>query len=742
MEPMQLLLLFHLVFVYTGTINVSSNASLKLVNNTLPTLGTLASASTVDYAGTTQTIVAANYGNLTNSSNGTRTLASSGTIGVAGIYTPTTGTRTITGSTINFNGTGSQTIPASNYNNLTISGSRSSATITLASGVISIAGTLGITATGSPAYVLTGNTVDFSSSSAQSIPAFNYNNVTNTGNGARTFANSGIIGIAGTYTPTTASRTITGSTINFNGSSAQTIPAIIYNNLTLTNSAGASITGNVIVNSILTFTSGKITTGINTLIANGTVTGGGTGWVIGNLQKPVTTGTSTKTFEIGGNGNYRPVVVNLNGVTTAGTLTATVSQTDNTGFPAASAFTGSGLDANKLLKRYYTLTPSTTFGGTYDATFNFANADISPNSTDASNYIVRRYTGSAFAAPVSSSVPATLSVKGTGFAAYGDYLIGDPSPEPTLVATALPSFGNACINTDGGPNDFTISGSNLTTDDVLVTAPSNFTISTSSGGSYSSSLSIPQTGGSLSQVIFVKFRPTAVSAYSSNIVLGGGGTTTSYNVAASGSGVNTAPSVSTGSASNIASTSATLPGTITATGCSAVASYGIEYSTTNGFVNGTGTEVPTNNLASGTFSVSLSNLSTSTTFYFKAFATNSGGIAYGTQASFTTLTPTLTLGTLTTFSSVCINTTVGPNSFTVSGSNLNTADVTIAALNGYTYSLSSGGTYTSTLVFPKQVEPCLHKCLCKILSHSSSVLQWEYCCWWRRSSKWQCRSLG
>ncbi len=165
-------------YAYSGTVDVSGASSLTIANTTIPTLGTLAATSTVDYASAgSQPLTAANYGNLTNSGNGTRVLPSTGTVGIAGTYTPTTGTRTITGSTINFNGTGSQSIPAIAYNNLNISGTRASATVTLVTGTIAVGGTFSPTATGVN-YNNTGNTFDFSSGSAQTIPAFNYNNLT------------------------------------------------------------------------------------------------------------------------------------------------------------------------------------------------------------------------------------------------------------------------------------------------------------------------------------------------------------------------------------------------------------------------------------------------------------------------------------------------------------------------------------------------------------------------------------
>ncbi len=65
--------------------------------------------------------------------------------------------------------------------------------------------------------------------------------------------------------------------------------------------------------------------------------------------------------------------------------------------------------------------------------------------------------------------------------------------------------------------------------------------------------------------------------------------------------------------------------------------------------------------------------------------------------------PSVTLdAALTDFGNVCINTTAGPNSFTISGSNLdgsNSSTMSIAALPGFTYSETSGGTYNTTLSF-------------------------------------------
>ena len=239
------------------TLEVANGAIFKVAGTTsaFPTgfgTFTLGVTSTVDYSGTgAQTLVAQNYGNLTSSSTGARTLASSGTIGVAGTFTPGTNAYTITGSTIDFNGSGAQTIPTFNYNNLT---SSSAGARTLAnSGTIGVAGTF---TPGTNAYTITGSTIDFNGASAQTVPAFNYNNLTSSSTGARTLANSGTIGVGGIFTPGTNTYTIAGSTLDFNGSGAQNIPAFSYNNLTSSSTGARTLANSGTIGVAGTFTPG------------------------------------------------------------------------------------------------------------------------------------------------------------------------------------------------------------------------------------------------------------------------------------------------------------------------------------------------------------------------------------------------------------------------------------------------------------------------------------------------------
>ncbi len=58
--------------------------------------------------------------------------------------------------------------------------------------------------------------------------------------------------------------------------------------------------------------------------------------------------------------------------------------------------------------------------------------------------------------------------------------------------------------------------------------------------------------------------------------------------------------------------------------------------------------------------------------------------------------PTLSATTLASFGEVAIGTTAGPKTFTLTGSNL-TGNVTVGALNGFTYATTETGTYASSL---------------------------------------------
>ena len=247
-------------------------------------------------------------------------------------------------------------------------------------------------------------------------------------------------------------------------------------------------------------------------------------------------------------------------------------------------------------------------------------------------------TASISAGDIAAAGTATVDVITTGAAGTSNtqtFTI-DAATSPALTVGALAAFGNVCINTTGGPNSFTVSGSNLTAADLVISAQPGYTYSLSNGGPFNAGpFNITQAGGTYSGTVWVLFSPTAVQSYAGTIGVNGGGATTS-GVAASGSGVNTAPTVTTGSASNLTVVSADVAGTINTNGCGSLLSYGIEYSLTNGFTPGAGTFVAGGTLSAGAFTSALSGLAPCTTYYYRALAANSGGTTYGNESSFTT----------------------------------------------------------------------------------------------------------
>ncbi len=202
------------------------------------------------------------------------------------------------------------------------------------------------------------------------------------------------------------------------------------------------------------------------------------------------------------------------------------------------------------------------------------------------------------------------------------------------ATSSLASFGNVCINTTTAANSFVIDGNNLDGSNISIGALPGFSYSETLGGTYSTTLSFSYTGNSFTgKTIYVEFNPTAIQPYDGNIVLSGGGIT-NYNVAATGSGVNTPPTITTSTATSVSATTATVAATLTANGCNPVTEYGIEYSPNSGFANGTGTQIISNNLSSGNYSITISGLSANTKYYYKAYAVSGGATTYGAQQSF------------------------------------------------------------------------------------------------------------
>lgn len=111
------------------------------------------------------------------------------------------------------------------------------------------------------------------------------------------------------------------------------------------------------------------------------------------------------------------------------------------------------------------------------------------------------------------------------------------------------------------------------------------------------------------------------------------------------------PSVTTDIVSNITATSAVGGGSVNAASTVLIVSKGICWSPTNQSPTTSDNTVQSNTTGTGSFSLTMNNLTPNTTYYVRAFAVSAGVTTYGTMTSFKTgvviTTPTVTTGTAT-----------------------------------------------------------------------------------------------
>ena len=163
------------------------------------------------------------------------------------------------------------------------------------------------------------------------------------------------------------------------------------------------------------------------------------------------------------------------------------------------------------------------------------------------------------------------------------------------------------------------------------------------------------------------------------------------------------PTVTTTTASSIAATTATAGGNVTADGDATVTTRGVCWSTSENPT--TSSSKATSGSGTGSFSCSVADLSANTTYYLRAFATNSVGTSYGDQVSFTTTSPTAPVVTTTAASSVASTTaTSGGNVTSDGGSTVTAKGICWSTSTGPTIALSTKttdgtgtGSFTSSI---------------------------------------------
>ncbi|MGD1046538.1 MAG: T9SS type A sorting domain-containing protein [Bacteroidota bacterium] len=265
-------------FTNTGTLNLGGSGTIAgITNNT---------AGIVNLS---------NSGTITSFNNATST----STLNISALTVPTITTLTVTtsGNTINYSGAGAQTVKDVAYSNLTISGSGTKTWTETAArimtGNLSVGDGATLNVAGAFAFTVTGTTTIGSGTSgtlsitnATGTKTFTSAVTINSGgaitetaaaqlafgsdvtiNGTLTLSGAAAVGIAGNFA-NNGTFTCGTSTVIFNGTSGQSISgsaATTFNNLTLNNSAGLSLSNSITVIGICTLTNGALSVGANTL---------------------------------------------------------------------------------------------------------------------------------------------------------------------------------------------------------------------------------------------------------------------------------------------------------------------------------------------------------------------------------------------------------------------------------------------------------------------------------------------
>jgi len=305
-----------------------------------------------------------------------------------------------------------------------------------------------------------------------------------------------------------------------------------------------------------------------------------------------------------------------------------------------------------------TVNNSHTTDGSGTGNFTSSITGLAPNTT----YYVRAY--------------ATNS-QGTAYGTQRTFTTTQSISIPTVTTAQVTNITQTTAT--GGGNVTATGGASVTDRGICWSTSHNPTISGShaSGGAGTGSFTVNMTSLTANTTYYVRAYATnsAGTAYGSEVSF-----TTLQNV--------TLPTVTTSQVTNITQTTATGGGNVTSAGGGTVTARGVCWSTSHNPT--TSSSHTTDGSGTGSFTSSLTNLTPNTTYYVRAYATNSAGTAYGSEVSFTTqqnvTVPTVTTSQVT---NITQTTATGGGNVTNSGN----ATVTV---RGVCWSTSHNPTTSSS----------------------------------------------
>jgi hypothetical protein len=673
-----------------ATNSVGTKYASEISFNTSQAVATLAATTTVSSIGST---AATSGGNITY--NGGATVTASG------VVWSTTSTPTIALATKTTNGAASGTYTSNitgltpgtlyyvrsyatnsmgtNYGAQTSFTTLNTATIAATASAISITSstaTIGGTITADGGASVTSRGVVYGTSSLSST----FSVTSGTGTGTYTIGLTGLSPATTYYVRSFATNsvgTVYGTETSFSTIAvAPSLTTTAASSITkYAASAGGTITSNG--GSVITASGICWSTTATPTISDSKTTDGTTSGVFTSAITGLTAGTTyyVRAYAINAIGTGYAIAQSFTTLSTASNNPVLASTTSATSITANSAILGGNVTeegATQVSVRglvYGTTTGSSTFSvtvGSGAGTFTSTLTGLTQGTTYFVRSFAKNIQGTSYGAETSFTTQTTPTVSVTA--------------TPTSITTTT-AIGGGTISSTGGATITTsglVWGTIANPDITLTTKTTDGALS----GTFTSSI----TG--LTQGTLYHLR-----AYATNylgISYGPGITFTTL----------TTPTVSaTATISAISGTTATGGGTITSDGGATVTTRGVVWGTTTG----SSTYSVTSGTGTGTYTSSLTGLTPATTYYVRAFATNSVGTVYGPETSFVS-TATAPIISTTAASSITQNsassggiiTSNGGSAITASGICWSTsATPTIA--NNKTTDGTTSGTFTSSM---------------------------------------------
>ena len=337
------------------------------------------------------------------------TVSGNGVINVGGNFS-NNGTFVSGTGTVNYNGTAAQQIRSGTYHNLTISDTGTKTiqgNIVINNDLTVNSGSLYFGNTALRSVVVTGNV---SGSGAINM----------SGGFAHALTLNGITNSITTFTEGTG-------IVTYSGSLQQHVFADTYYNLTLNNSAGFLLDGNVTVSNNLTMTSGNIITGSNYLrLTSGNLTRT-SGTIIGRFQRNITATGTNYLFPVGTATNYNPLTARFTDLT-SGYLEVQFLPNDigNLGLPLDDA--GSGI-FDRHTTGYWRLAALAPMAS---ANYNVTLTHTGFTGVDANARILKRTDGGSLSLDGNHGSVTASTISRTGLANISttttDFAVGKANP--------------------------------------------------------------------------------------------------------------------------------------------------------------------------------------------------------------------------------------------------------------------------------------------------------------------------